>query len=224
MKTELEIASAISNYVTSNQGVTDFPVSLKQVSDEVDTLRVRLISEADAKGILARPYFNYTQTITFSATKLDAITRERYIDVPRLFILKNGKPAIAYCGGERGTKHYRVVSGFQREWHTHDRWIGKAPTAIVTETDEVDGFRIRFKNITPNKARIIAIFEDPSDLEPYDYDGWKTSSEGGSLYPMPSGEIDVIIGKTVESYLRTMYRTPLQANQMVDAPTTQKQP
>lgn len=224
MKTEFEIASAIQNYVSSQQGVGDFPVSLRQISDEVDTLRVRVITDLDEKGLLRRPFLNYTQVIQFAVTKIDAVTRARYVDVPRFFVLKSGKPAISYIGGFAGRQHFRVVTGLQREWHKKDRWIGGKPTAIVIESDTNAGYRVEFCNISPNKARLVAIFEDPSDLETYGYDGSKTSQEGGTLYPMPSGQVDIVIGKTAESYLRTMYRVPLQSNQMVDAPTTPKAP
>lgn len=223
MKTEFEIASAISNYVTSQQGVTDFPVTLKQISDEVDTLRVRLITEADTKGLLRRPFLNYTQTIRPQGVQVQlSASRVRYCKIPRLFVLSSGKPAIAYCGAFAGDFHFRVVHGLQREWHKADRWIGSSPTVAVIESEAGDGHILEFRNISPNKFRFTAIFEDPSDLEPYGYDGSTTSQEGGTLYPMPSGEVDIIIGKTAEAYLRTMYRVPLQPNQTVDAPNMRK--
>lgn len=223
MKTEFEISSAISNYITSNEGVTDFPVTLKQISDEVDTLRVRVITDLDEKGSFKRPFLNYTQTIKINGTSTDAITRERYVKVPRFVILKSGKPAITYCGDYNGTQHFRVVQGLQREWHKADKWIGRLPTVVVIEDDNDGGYILKFRNISPNKIRLVGVFEDPSDLEPFGYDGTITVAAGGSLYPMPSGQVDVIIGKTVESYLRTLYRHPVQANQTVDAPNQQKE-
>lgn len=231
MKTEFEIASIISNYITSDEGVTDFPVTLKQISDEVDTLRVRLMQEMDSKGLLKRPFYNYTQTIFFGGlndqkkTLVDAATRRRYADVPRLFMLSGNIPAIGYCGGYRGEQHFRVVSGTQREWFQADRWIGKAPTVVVYPSPDNMGHRLEFRNIAPNQFKFEAIFEDPSDLETYNrYNGDAKSQDGGTLYPMPSGDVDVMIGKTVESYLRTLYRHPVQANQNVDAPNQVKQP
>lgn len=223
MKTEFEIASVISNYITSNEGVTDFPVTLRQISDEVDTLRMRTITDLDEKGKLLRPFLNFTQTIEFDASstifqvKKDLTRNIRYVDVPRLYRMVSGKVAISYVGGIAGTQHFRVVQGLQREWHKADRWIGRSPTAVVVELEEVEGFRIEFHNVSPNKAKFVAIFEDPSDLEKYGYNGDATPADGGNLYPLPSGYVDVIIGKTVESYLRTLYRLPLQGNQQVDA-------
>lgn len=231
MKTEFEISSAISNYITSNEGVTDFPVTLKQISDEVDTLRVRRMQEADSKGLFKRPFYNYTQTIFIGGTQdplktsEDSVTRRRYVDIPRLFMLSNNRPAIAYCGGYKGEQNYRVVSGNQREWFSSDRWIGKLPTVVVYPSPDNFGYRLDFRNISPRQLKFEAVFEDPSDLEGINgYDGTKTADNDGSLYPMPSGEIDIIIGKTVESYMRTLYRHPVQGNQTVDAPGQQKQP
>lgn len=231
MKTELEIASAIANYITSQEGVTDFPVSLKQISDEVDTLRVRLLDELDSKGLLQKPYLNLTQVTLFDGStprrkvNLDLVTRVRYINVPRLYISPSTKkPAISYIGAFNGLQSYRVVHGTQREWFKKDRWIGSLPTAVIIESDTNEGYRVEFYGATPNKVRFVPIYEDPSDLEPFGYNGWKTSQEGGSLYPCPSGMVDVMIGKTVESYLRTMYRRPIQANQTVDAPGQSKGP
>lgn len=224
MKTEFEIASAIRNYVTSNEGVTDFPVTLRQISDEVDTLRMRTIDSIDEKGDFKRPFLNFTQIIEFDSSaiafqvKRDVARNIRYIDVPRIYILKNGKPAISYIGGLAGTQHYRVVYGLQREWHKSDKWIGRLPTAVIIESSDVEGYRIEFINVSPNKARLVAVFEDPSDLEVYGYNGSVLPSDGGTLYPLPSAHVDILIGKTVESYLRTLYRVPLQANQQVDAP------
>lgn len=222
MKTEFEIASIISKYVAAQQAVTDFPVTLKQIGDEVDTLRMRVVEELDSQNLLNRPYFNYTQVIKFDGTKnkvkLNTTTRVRYVEVPRLFFKKDNKPAIAYIGDYNGKQNYRVVAGLQKEWHTKDQWIGRLPTALVIENPDNNGYLIEFKGASPNQLRMIAIFEDPSDLEPFGYNGSAVQDEGGTLYPMPSGEIDKIIGKTVESYLRTMYRLPIQPNQTVDAP------
>jgi len=231
MKTEFEIASVISNYITSNEGVTDFPVTLKQISDEVDTLRVRLMQEMDSKGLFKRPFYNYTQTIFIGGlsdslkTSVDASTRRRYVDIPRLLMLSNNRPAIAYCGGYKGEQNFRVVAGNHREWFSSDKWIGKLPTVVVYPSPDNSGYRLDFRNISPNQVKLEAVFEDPSDMEGINgYDGGLTYLQGGTLYPMPSGDVDVMVGKTVESYLRTLYRHPVQGNQTVDAPGQQKQP
>ena len=231
MKTEFEIASAISNYITSNEGVTDFPVTLKQISDEVDTLRVRLMQEMDSKVLFKKPFYNYTQTIFIGGlsdqlkTSIDAYTRRRYVDIPRLFMLSNNKPAIAYCGSYKGEQNYRVVAGNQREWFSSDRWIGKLPTVVVYPSPNNSGYRLDFRNISPVQFKLEAVFEDPSDMEGINgYDGTKTAANGGTLYPMPSGDIDVMIGKTVNSYMQTLYRHPVQGNQTVDAPGQKKEP
>lgn len=231
MKTEFEIASIISNYITSDEGVTDFPVTLRQISDEVDTLRVRLMQEMDSKGLFKKPFYNFTQPILIGGindslkTKVDPSTRRRYVDVPRLFMLSENRPAIAYCGGYRGEQNYRVVAGNQREWFTSDRWIGKLPTVVVYPSPNNESYRLDFRNITPSQLKFEAVFEDPSDLEGINgYDGTQTSLNNGSLYPMPSGDIDIIIGKMVNSYMKTLYRHPVQANQTVDAPGQQKPP
>ncbi len=116
-----------------------------------------------------------------------------------------------------------MVFGLQKEWFKADKWIGRSPTAVICEEASVNGYRVKFFGASPNKAKIGFIAENPSDLEAYGYDGDKRTSDGGSPYPMPNAPLDIIIGKTVESYLRTLYRLPVQGNQLVDAPKQVKE-
>lgn len=212
----------ISNDINSQNGVTDFPLSLNQIADNVDTLRVRVIEDLDSKGFFKQPFFNYTQTIDFTSTQKDSTqNNQRYVDIPRILFLSDGSPAITYIGAANGFQTYRKVWGLQREVHTKDRWIGSKPTAIITENGL--GYRIFFKNISPISLKLIAVFQNPSDLESYGYNGWKTTAEGGSVYPMTSGQVDIVMGKIVDSYMRYMYRIRPQGDQAVDAPQQSKE-
>ena len=107
---------------------------------------------------------------------------------------------------------FRVVTGNHHLYARHDRFIGKKPLAHYQ-----DG-KITFYNTTLKKVFIRAIFIDPSDLIDLGYDPKVTE------YPVTYGLADMIIGKTAESYLRTLYRVPVQPNTQTDSPTANARP
>lgn len=204
--TELEIISSVMELVTSAEGVTNTSLSREQVGDELDTLRVRMIMEIDARSNFRRPYQGYTQTISNLQIQRDS-NRNPYVDVPRMAIQLSGEPACLYIGGRDGKSEYHFVTGGDIENVVHEQFTGKMPIACYN-----DG-RITFKNVSPQYIKITAVFEDPSDLEIYgDYDS-ETSE-----YPLPAGLVDSLIGKTAESYIRTMYRVRPQPNTQTDLP------
>lgn len=203
--TEHQIVSAIENYVTSHEGVTDFPVSPKQIADEVDTLRMRLVSELDNARMLVSPFVNYTQVIEDLPThKTDG--NDRYVDIPAVYHTIRNTPAFVYAGAANGNTPYRVLTGNHGIYASQDRWIGNVPQAIL------QGTRLTFKQSTLKKVRIVAVFRDPSDLDVFGYDSSKDT------YPIPDSLVDQIIGKTANSYMQTMYRIRPQSNQQVDLP------
>lgn len=186
--TEFEIASAIQNYVTSHRGVTDSPISLRQIRDEVDTLRLRLLDELlRAKSGIGN-VSAYNQVATFSTVK----DKSSIIAIiPELYYRPNNKLEVTYLGGLSGDTPFKVVSGGRKTFADYDMVTASAPTAKYTRGV------FRFSNVVPKKIYIEAIFNKPSTLTKYGYN-WKTSQ-----YPVPYGVIDTIIGKTVESYIRT---------------------
>lgn len=204
--TEAKIVSAIKNYVTSQRGVTGFDLRNEQVADEVDTLRMRMIAELDNSRIFRKPYQGFVQKIEFT------VPNTKKIDLPKIYIKQDGTPAIEYVGGKNFTTSYRVVTGVNHaNWIANDEY-SLFPVAVV------EGQQITFKNFGSNDLVMIAVFEDPSDLEDYGYDPGYDSDDDASEYPMPNSMIDAIIGKTAESYLRTMYRIQPQPNTQVDLP------
>lgn len=204
--TEAKIVSAIKNYVTSQQGVTSFALRNEQVADEVDTLRMRMIGELDVQRIFRKPYQGFVQKIEFT------VPNNKKLVLPKIYTKMDGTPAIEYVGGKLGTTAYRLVSGIN-----HANWIDKDDYSLFPVA-VVEGQEITFKNFGSNDLMMIAVFEDPSDLEDFGYDPGYDGDDGASEYPMPNAMVDMVIGKTVESYLRTMYRIPPQPNQQVDAP------
>lgn len=206
--TEYQIASAIENYVTSHEGVTDFPVAIDQIKDEVDTLRLRLFDEVDLNSRFTVSLEPYLQPIEIKDTKRSVDGKNTIVEVPPIHIRQNGKAAIRYCGSSTGNTPYRVVTGNHHLYARADRFIGKAPLA------HYENGKLTFFNTVLKKVTIKAIFFDPSDLTMYGYDSEKTE------YPIPPGLADQIIGKTAESYIRTMYRIPLQPNIQADMPNT----
>lgn len=212
--TEYQIASTIENYVTSHRGVTGSPLRLEQIMDEVDTLRIRTINELDRANLFRAPYQGYVQKITIT------LPSDKKITLPRIFVKEDGTYSISYVGGTEFNTPFRVVSGsLHGSWIKYDKMLESFPTVIV------EGQLLTFKNTGATTVALVGVFEDPSDLEDdYGYISGLDNLDGAtpSEYPAPAGIIDAMIGKTVESYLRTMYRIPPQPNKQVDLPQTQQ--
>ena len=206
--TEFEIASAIENYVTSHRGVTDSPLSIDQVRDEMDSLRIRLLTEFDIRNRYIYPLEPYMQHITVQTSRKDGQT---IAEIPRIYIRELGVPAIGFIGSSSKGTEYKVVTGRHRNWSSDDLWTGKAPTVWYN-----DGILEFMGGTVSRNIYLEAVFEKPSQLRKYGYD-WKKSR-----YPVPPAVADEIIGKTAESYLRTMYRVPPQPNTQADVPQAAK--
>lgn len=202
--TEYQIASAILNYVTSHEGVTNFPVNIDQIREEVDTLRMRIFDETDIASNYTMPLEFYLQTIETKDTSYDADNKITTVEVPLIHIRTNGKVAIRYCGGPNDNIEYRVISGNHNKTAKFDRWIGSAPTAHYR-----NGV-IKFYGSWLKKVRLEAVFIDPSEKTGYDFKSER--------YPVPNNIADHIIGKTINSYIRTTRREVAQPNTQSDIP------
>jgi len=216
--TEHEIASAIENYVTSYEGVTSSSISLEQIKDEINTLRMRIVTELDQQKMLMTPFVGYVQTIPSVKVTKETINEVVILTVkiPRVYIRANGKIAITYVGGIDLSSPYRITTGNHHMWSKADAFIGGKPMAHYRE-DEDGGLITIYKKAT-EKIAVQALFETPSHLSTFDiYDDEKTA------FPMPQAQIDTMIGKTVESYIRTMYRIPAQSNIQADSPAQSMQ-
>lgn len=199
--TEFEIVSAIKNYVTSQRGVTGFSLKNAQIADEVATLRMRGIDELDRANRFRKPYQGYVQKIEFTVDNTKKIT------LPKIFIKEDGSPAIDYIGGKNDYTPFRIITGSTHAgWISHDEFLKDMPTV------QVEGTEFTFFNFSSTNLVLIAVFEDPSSLDVWGY------NDEVDEYPLPGKMQDVVIGKTAESYLRTMYRIPPQVNNQVDAP------
>jgi hypothetical protein len=205
--TEAQIASAVEKAVTSHEGVTDFPVTHAQIEDEVDTLRIRTLEEQDLNGLLARPYNLMSQRIIFEQANIKKNSLGKlYVECPRIFAHVTGEFAISFIGSTTMEKQYRPVVGRQLKNARAVQWMANEPIAQFQ-----DG-KIFLENISVNRFMLDAIFQRPRDLEIYGYNPELHE------YPLSNGKIDIIIGKTAESYIRQLYRIRPQANQTVDLP------
>lgn len=205
--TEFEIVTAVMNLVTSHEGVTNTSLSPDQVAAEVDTLRSRMAMEMDKVSLFRRPYIGFTQTISSLELKKTPSTGQRYIDIPKLMVKRDNNPAFVYIGGKDGKSPFRVITGDQINNAKYDQFIGKSPIAHYIEG------HIDFYNVTPNFIKVVAVWEDPGALEQYGI--WDTEVD---QYPMPTGMIDELIGKTANSYINSLYRTSIQPNTQSDRP------
>ena len=214
--TESRIVSAIMNYVTSSRGVGSSVMYTEQVADEVDTLRERLIRDKESAGQLHSPYQGFGQNLReIIVERTDEYALK--VVLPRMYVTGHGLPALAYIGGTDGKSPYRIMTGSQYLNAKHDLFTGSFPFAVYNEgTWEL-------YNTTAERISIRGgIFLHPRQIEPWGYNaGYDDEAGEGDDYPVPGDMADQIIGKTAESYLRTMYRMPPQANTQSDVPVIQ---
>lgn len=203
--TEFQIASAIENYVTSHRGVTNFPLSKMQIRDEVDTLRIRMLSEIDMQNRFTTQLEEFYQTINDASTVLE--NKKPTVTLPRIYTRENGKLAVQYIGSLTRETPFRIVTGKHVLYAAYDPFLKDAPIAHYEEG------KWTFYKSTLSKTDLRAVFLKPRELTPYGYD-WQTTK-----YPMPDDMLDRLIGKTVESYMRTMFRAPVQPNTQADLTT-----
>lgn len=190
--TELQIASAIQNYVTSREGVTSSVVDLEQIRDEVDTLRMRMVQDmGKQRALIPEAYYQKLKEIKTTPITSGSFKGWSEVKLPRIYTNNKGKPQIQYIGPFAEMEPNRVVVGNQHLYIKAERFTDKYPL-VFYDTDRV----LFQKGYT--KVTIKALFEDPSALEIFgDYD------HETDEYPAPQGDIDSMIGKTAESYLRT---------------------
>lgn len=207
--TELQIASAIQNYVTAREGITDSMVDLEQIRDEVDTLRMRLIQEmGKQRALIPEAYYQTLKGDRVKPTLIKTGTFKGWseVKIPRIYTNLKGKPQIQYIGPAGELEPNRVVTGNQHIYIKAERFTDQYPLVFY----DVD--RVLFREAYP-KIVVKALFEDPSKLEIYDcYDHERDD------YPAPQGDIDHIIGKTAESYLRTEQFKVILPNVQTDTP------
>lgn len=208
--TEYEIVTSVINLVTSHEGVTNLSLSPDQVAAEVDTLRGRMIDEMDKVSLFRRPYMGFTQTISSLKVEKVAVgsTTTKFVNIPKFMTRRDGSPAYLYVGGKDGKSPYRVIIGSEAfENAKYDQFIETLPVVLYNEG------RMEFRNITSNYIMIIGVFNDPSALE--ELGVWDVEV---NEYPMPTGMVDVLLGKTANSYINTLYRVPVQPNTQTDKP------
>ena len=186
---------------------TNSNLSIRQIRDEVDTLRIRLVTELDVQNRYIFPFDEYLQIITVNTTRANNKTTAT---IPSVLIRSNGRPVIRYAGGTSGNTPHKVVTGNSRTWSSHDPITGKLATVYYNNG------KLEFlgKNV-PSKVLVEALFRKPSELGKLGYN-YKTDH-----YPVPFSLADTLIGKTSESYIRTMYRILPQPNTQSDIPQGQ---
>lgn len=209
--TEFEIASDIMNLVTSNEGVTNSRIRMEQIMLDADSMRLRLIAEAEKALMFRKPFQGYSQSI--KSLKISRATdKSLYVDIPRVLCDAQGRPCIGYIGGKDMKSPYRVIVGAQRNYTEHDEFISAYPWAHYSEG------RLTFKHVTAEYLTLAdTVFEDPSALEAHDEYNPELSQ-----YPLPGALLDMLIGKVADGYLRTAYRKMPQPNTQTDIPTGAK--
>lgn len=206
--TEFDIASAIRNYVTSHEGVTNFRPTLEQIRDEVDTLRIRLLTELEVQNRYVFSFDQYYQTIKIK-TIYDAKNGINTGEIPLVHFNGKGRPAVQYIGSLKGDTPHKLVTGNDRYWAQNSTTTGHMSTVVYE-----DGNLEFLSKSVPKNVRVRAVFRVPSECRKYNGYNWKEDD-----YPVPNSLLDVLIGKTAESYLRTLYRIFPQPNTQSDMPS-----
>lgn len=206
--TELQIASAIQNYVTAREGVTDSVVDLEQIRDEVDTLRMRMVQDmGKSRALIPEAYYQELEIVNTTPISSGRWKGWTEVKIPSIYTNVKGKPQIQYAGPTGESEPNRIVIGNHHLYIKKSKFTDKYPLAFYDVNRIV--FREYYKKIT-----VKALFEDPSALE--DYGSYDSEVD---TYPAPQGDIDIIIGKTAESYIRTAAFQKIQPNTQVDLPT-----
>ena len=208
---EFEIISAIENYVTSHAGVTDSSIEPTQIAAEIDTLRLRFLREFEKTDRLGRIPRSYSQRLGPVETQEYEINDRNYMGIvlPRLYFRDNGKAIVFYLGSDDMDNHHRIVYGKSFRNFESELYTSRHSTAWI------DGERLLFLNTSPESVILDAVYADPSDLGTGSLNFYDPRNDD---YPCPEDIKDMIIGKTAESYIRTLYRTMPQSNKQVDLP------
>jgi hypothetical protein len=168
---------------------------------------MRQIADMDQARLFVRPWDAFVQELdNVSTTKVGT---DYEIELPKIYTLANGDPAISYIGSSNFQEPFRVVNGNQHLL-MKDSEYPNAPYAWVTGTG-----KIKIRNTEATKLSLRAVFEKPSAFQDF---GFNYDPEV-TLYPSTDALIDQIIGKTSEAYLRTLYRTVPQPNVQTDIPS-----
>jgi hypothetical protein len=166
--TEFELVSAIRNIVTSHEGVTNFKPSIQQIRDEVDTLRIRLLTELDAQNRYFTMFDQYYQTIEVS-TKYDAISKTTTAKIPVIHFRGNGLAAIRYIGGLSGGDSHKFITGKDSHWANSSPYTGHL--AAVHYSGDGD-LKFMSRN-APKKIMVEAVFVRPRDCKSYNGYDWE---------------------------------------------------
>lgn len=223
------IASIIINSTFSGlKMVTNIPLSVDQVKDEVSLLRASLIKEMIDSG---QKNFEglYVKISCIALTCRDmAECCEEPVGsfqlggkIPKLFDqLLTEKTGIKYVGSPDMRHPYRILTGNEYLYYKHSPLIGKKPAAYLDYNLNVWILNPPTEDL--ELITMVVIPEDPRDLQQYSC----CAAGDDDPYPMPSWMTDKITGKLINDYMRyyTMAQTKPNTQSPTENPQVQQQP
>lgn len=181
-------------------------VSLEQIKDEFCLLRNRMIQEMALKGVfdpeghwvpvdeLELVWKEAGECAVPFPTWLDTGKKFLYAKIPTLLKATNVHP-IRYVGSAFSFRPYKVVRGNEYLYSRYDMMTGKAPTAWITETDEL--YLLHCPEGRKKAIRLVMLPEDPRELERFGCYGGDDEP-----FPMPRHMADAIVSKMTNDILR----------------------
>ena len=122
--TEYELASAVMNRVTSHEGVTQSSLTLKQIRDEADNIRLQIVLQLDKQRmLLPEAYYQHLEKIKTTPITQGVFKGWSYINVPRIHTNIRHKPEIQYAGPVEERVPNRIVMGNHHVYTPKDRFI-----------------------------------------------------------------------------------------------------
>lgn len=219
------IASQVINSTFSGlKMVTNIPISVDQVKDEISLLRNSLIKEMIDSG---QKNFEGLY-VKISCIQLTCRDMAECCDepvgsdqlggkIPKLFDqLLTDKTGIRYAGSPDMRHPFRILTGNEYIYHKHSPLVGKSPAVYFDYNHNVWVLNPPTQDL--ELLTIVVIPEDPRDLQQYSC----CAATDDDPYPMPGWMVDKITGKLINDYMR--YYSMSQTKPNTQSPTENPPP
>jgi hypothetical protein len=203
-----DLADMIISQVQSGlKSVTNHGLSKSQVKDEIVLCRARMLPEALAAGLInAQQLYQDFLIEKFYQHEESKVSNRKaiYGDIPEVMEIESISP-VEYLGSTDGYEGFKVVTGKQNQFISHDRYSKHEPTGWIKNK------RVIIYNDNPKRLLLRAIFSNPRDLATYN----KTYSDDSS-FAVCNALSDMIVGKLVNDYMRYYRMANPQPNNQIE--------
>jgi hypothetical protein len=214
------IASIVINSTFGGlKAVTNIPLSIDQVKDEISTMRNRILKQMiDAGQKNFEGLYSKIACIKLECRdmaeccEVEVGTMVLGGKLPKLFDqLMGDKTAIKYAGSPSMYQPFRILTGNEYIYHMHSPLVGNKPAAYIDYNQNV--WVINPPTMDMEYLSVVVILEDPRDLQSFSC----CAATDDDPYPIPSWMVDEITGKLINDYIR--YYTSTQTKPNTQSPT-----